>query len=409
VAESKDAMLKLRSCILFSTADWSEPYWTNKQHTARILVQRGWRVLYVESVGLRTPKLGSVRDWKRIWRRLWSGLRSVVIGPAKAETGLWVLSPLMLPSKHHLPIVRKFNQAMLRWVIARFVGAHGFSEPVVWTYHPFMLDAISTLGRGPLVYHCVDDLTAIPGIDVAAFQQAERELLELSEAVFTTAAALKARCSLHNPNTYFFANVADADHFGRAIKPGNVPADITTIPEPRIIYHGVLSDFKVDFKLIFDAARVRPDWHWIFIGEEREGQRSAFVPQLSQLPNVHFLGYRSYEQLPDYLRGMNVGLLPTLLNEYTRSMFPMKFYEYLAAGLPVVSTPLDFAKEPLAGLEVAGNVEEFVRAIAMQLDRGRLTAEEAVSAVGENTWDRRLEKMLAIVFHLEAAGVEPAI
>jgi glycosyltransferase involved in cell wall biosynthesis len=406
VAESKDAVLKRRDCILFSTADWSEPYWTNKQHTARILAQRGWRVLYVESVGLRSPKLGSARDWKRIWRRLWSGLRSVVIGPPRGEAGLWVLSPLMLPSKHHLPIVRKFNQAMLRWSISRFASAHRFSEPVVWTYHPFMLEAVAEFERGPLVYHCVDDLTAIPGVDVVAFERAERELLAQSEAVFTTAVALKERCALHNPNTYFFANVADADHFGRATQPGKIPADVAEIPEPRIIYHGVLSDFKVDFQLILGAARACPNWHWIFIGEEREGQRSAFVPQLSELPNVHFLGYRSYQQLPDYLRGMNVGLLPTLLNEYTRSMFPMKFYEYLAAGLRVVSTPLDFAKEPLAGLEVGGNVDAFIRGIDLQLERGRLTADEAASAVGENTWERRLEKMLAIIFHIEEAGVE---
>lgn len=406
MAEIRDAVNQPRDCILFSTADWSEPYWTNKQHTARILAQRGWRVLYVESVGLRTPKLGSARDWKRIWRRLWSGLRSVVIGPPLRETGVWVLSPLMFPSKHHLPVVRRFNQAMLRWTLSRFARSHRFSEPLVWTYHPFMLDGISTLARGPLVYHCVDDLAAIPGVDVAAFERAEHDLLESSEAVFTTAAALKARCSQHNSNTHFFANVVDAEHFGRAALSGATPADLAAIPQPRIVYHGVLSDFKVDFQLILDAANARPDWHFIFIGEEREGQRSAFVPRLSQLPNVHFLGYRSYEQLPDYLRGMNVGLLPTLLNEYTRSMFPMKFYEYLAAGLPVVSTPLDFARVPLAGLEVGGDLDAFLRAITAQLERGRLSAAEAQAAVGDNTWERRLEKMLAIIFHVEQPDVE---
>ncbi|MDE1182992.1 glycosyltransferase [Paraburkholderia sp.] len=408
MAETNDAVHKPRDCILFSTADWSEPYWTNKQHTARILAQRGWRVLYIESVGLRSPKLGSARDWKRIWRRLWSGLRSFVVGPPQREHGVWVLSPLMFPSKHHLPIVRKFNQAMLRWTLSRFAGAHRFSEPLVWTYHPFMLEGIAALDRGPLVYHCVDDLAAIPGVDVAAFERAEHELLARSEAVFTTAAALEARCSQHNGNTHFFANVADAAHFGRAMQPGVVPADLAAIPEPRIIYHGVLSDFKVDFQLILDAAKARPDWHWIFIGEEREGQRSAFVPLLSQLPNVHFLGYRSYEQLPDYLRGMNVGLLPTLLNDYTRSMFPMKFYEYLAAGLPVVSTPLDFAREPLAGLKVGGDLDAFLHGVSVQLERGRLNADEVRAAVGDNTWERRLEKMLAIIFHVEEADVERA-
>ena len=101
---------------------------------------------------------------------------------------------------------------------------------------------------------------------------------------------------------------------------------------------------------------------------------------------------------------MRVGVLPTLLNEYTRSMFPMKFYEYLAAGLPVVSTPLDFAKEPRAGLEVGGDADAFIAAIEKQLARGKLTASEAVAAVGENTWERRLDKMLAITFQGRAPG-----
>jgi glycosyltransferase involved in cell wall biosynthesis len=93
---------------------------------------------------------------------------------------------------------------------------------------------------------------------------------------------------------------------------------------------------------------------------------------------------------------MNVGVLPTLLNDYTRSMFPMKFFEYLAAGLPVVSTPLDFAKEPRAGLQVGGDASEFIAAIEKQLARGKLAPQEAKDAVGPNTWEQRLNKMLSI-------------
>lgn len=404
MVDSNDAVMTPRDCILFSTADWSEPYWTNKQHTARILAGQGWRVLYVESPGLRAPKVGSARDWKRIWRRLWSGVRSFVIGPPQRERGVWVLSPLVLPAMHHLQWGRRFNQAMLRASIRRFCKRHRLDVPVVWTYHPFMLEATSRLACGPLVYHCVDDLAAIPGVDVQAFGTAERELLARCDAVFTTAAALRDRCARHNANTHFFPNVADAEHFGRAMMPTPVPADLATIPEPRIGYHGVLSDFKIDFPLLISAASARPDWHWVFIGQEREGQRSELAASLAQLPNVHFLGYRGYAELPDYLRGVSVGLLPTLLNDYTRSMFPMKFYEYLAAGVPVVSTPLDFTKTPHAGLEVGADADRFIEAIEQQLKRGRLSRDEVTAAVGENTWEQRLKKMLAITFRLCSAN-----
>lgn len=404
MVDGKNAVSAARDCVLFSTADWDEPYWTNKQHTASILAARGWRVLYVESVGFRSPKVGSGRDWARLWRRLWRGVQSLVLGPPRRAANIWVLSPLMVPAGHHLPFVRSLNQALLRFSVARFAKGHRYKDPVVWTYHPYMLDSISTLPRGPLVYHCVDDIAAIPGVDVNAFRSAQQALLGRCEAVFTTAMSLREVCLPFNRNTHFFGNVVDDAHFGEARADGPIPAELAAIPEPRLVYHGVLSDFKVDFPLLMQTARARPQWQWVIIGEEREGQRSELLAQLARLPNVHLLGYRSYQLLPRYLRGMRVGVLPTLLNEYTRSMFPMKFYEYLAAGLPVVSTPLDFAKEPRAGLEVGGDANAFITAIEKQLARGKLSAQEAVAAVGENTWERRLDKMLAITFAGHAPG-----
>lgn len=398
MADSQEFARPAGDCILFSTADWDEPYWTNKQHTARVLARLGLRVLYVESVGLRSPKIASGKDWKRIWRRLWRGLRSNLIGPREHEPNVWVLSPLMFPAKHHWPIVRVFNQAILRHCVARFVRKQALFEPIVWAYHPFMLEAVADLARCSLVYHCVDDLAAIPGVDVEAFERAQQRLLALCDAVFTTAPALYERCSRHNANTHYFANVVDAEHFGRAQDAGPLPPDLAAIPGPRLVYHGVLSDFKVDFSLILSAARLRPDWQWIFIGGEREGQHSEFVSELKQHQNVHFIGYRTYEELPAYLRGMSVGLLPTLLNNYTRSMFPMKFFEYLAAGLPVVSTPLDFTKEQSAALEVAATPDAFVAAIERQLQRGRLTRAEASAYVADNTWDTRTVKMLSYIW-----------
>nr|WP_233176890.1 glycosyltransferase [Ralstonia sp. ASV6] len=383
---------------MFSTADWDEPYWTNKQHTARALARQGWRVLYVESVGLRAPRMSSGKDWSRIWHRLWRGLRSTLFAPPQRESNLWVLSPLMVPAMHHWPLVRGFNQALLRWSVGRFAKKHACRRPILWTYHPFMLPAVQNLQHGPLVYHCVDDLAAVPGVDVAAFRRAQQQLLGRSDAVFTTAVALLEQCRPHNANTHFFANVVDAEHFGTALSAQALPADLAVIPGPRLVYHGVLSDFKVDFALLLAAVAMRPDWQWVFIGEEREGQRSEFVSRLRERPNVHFLGYRSYADLPGYLRGMSVGLLPTQLNDYTRSMFPMKYFEYLAAGLPVVSTPLDFTRHQSQGLEIGADAAQFVAAIERQLARGKLSHAEAKAYVGENTWDARTLKMLEYVW-----------
>lgn len=384
-------------CILFATADWDTPYWTNKQHTAAHLAKAGWRVLYVESVGLRAPKVGSGTDWSRILKRLWRGLR----GPRQVEDRIWVYAPLVVPFRHNHPWVRAFNQGWLSRTIGRFMRHQRFRLPMVWTYHPYMLETRAWLNGDPvtatgkLVYHCVDDLAAIPGIDAQAFDHEERALLAQADAVFTTAQALYDKCSVHNNNVHNLPNVVDFGHFARAHEPGPIPVDLSTIPHPRLAYVGALSDFKVNFGLLRDVASARPDWHIVLIGSEREGQRDPQLAILASLPNVHLLGHRPYHQLPDYLRGMDVGLLPTHVNDYTRSMFPMKYFEYLAAGLPVVSTPLAFTEQQRAGLKVAGQAEGFRLAIAEQLAHGRFNRTQSERMVGEHTWGSRLKVMLA--------------
>lgn len=386
-------------CILFATADWDTPYWTNKQHTAVHLAKAGWRVLYVESVGLRTPKVGSGTDWRRIIKRLWRGLR----GPRQVEERIWVYSPLVIPFRHDHPWVRKFNQGWLSHTVGRFIRRHRFSQPMVWTYHPYVLETKAWLDRHPatrtghLVYHCVDDLAAIPGIDSQAFLKEERSLLAQADAVFTTSHALHEKCSAHNANVLNTPNVVDFGHFAQAHEPGVLPPELANVSRPRLVYVGALSDFKVNFSLLREVAMARPSWQVILIGSEREGQRDAELAKLAELPNVHMLGHRPYEQLPALLAFMDVGLLPTHVNEYTRSMFPMKYFEYLAAGLPVVSTPLAFTRDHDAGLEVADSASEFVGAVEAQLAHGRFSLEQSRQLVGEHTWEARLVSMLTSV------------
>jgi glycosyltransferase involved in cell wall biosynthesis len=191
--------------------------------------------------------------------------------------------------------------------------------------------------------------------------------------------------------------VVDAEHFGRALDDGPIPEDLAVIPEPRLGYHGVLSDYKIDFQLLLDVARMNPKWSFVFIGEEREGQSSPLVLKLSLLPNVHFLGYRSYEVLPSYLRGIQIGLLPSLVNEYTRSMFPMKYYEYMAAGLRVVSTRLDFLLFMKLHIYVAESAEEFSSEITKILSIGKYDTDDIGCFIKDNTWQSRLNKMLNIL------------
>lgn len=386
-------------CILFATADWDTPYWTNKQHTAAHLAKAGWRVLYVESVGLRAPKVGSGTDWRRMLKRVWRSLH----GPRQVGDRIWVYAPLVIPFKHNNPMVRAFNQGWLTRTIKKFIHQHGFHLPMVWTYHPYILETRAALNSNPttatgkLVYHCVDDLSAVPGIDAKAFAQEEKSLLHSANAVFTTSLTLAEKFQNHKHKVYNFSNVVDVEHFWQARKPGPIPDDLAQIQEPRLGYIGALSDFKVDFRLLLEVAKRNPQWSFVIIGEEREGQKDPLLIQLSHLNNVHMLGHRPYSELPRYLRGMSAGLLPTLVNPYTNSMFPMKFYEYLSAGIPVVTTRLKFTEEcKLDTVFVAENSYDFSNCIFKAINnKATLPSKEFLER--HHSWDARLKKMLTIL------------
>ena len=154
----------MKDFIFFATADWDTPYLTNKQHMAKEFARIGHRILYIESVGIRKPKIISGIDLKRIFFRFFRGVR----GPKKvdANTNVWVLAPLVFPFGHGNKWIKLFNQSVMKWQMNCFLKQYGFFSPFIWTYHPYILDVIKNLGiRNKLIYHCVDDLSAVPGID----------------------------------------------------------------------------------------------------------------------------------------------------------------------------------------------------------------------------------------------------
>jgi len=381
-----------QAIVLFSTADWHCPYWTNKQHIASRLGARGFRVLYVESIGLRSPGVNT-SDFVRICRRL-----QRTIGPiSEVQKNVWVLSPLTIPGAGHSSPVAQFNDWQMRNRIRSWLRSVCSIRPIIWTYHPHMLRVAKALDPKALVYHCVDNLGAIPRINREEFEKAERELLVCSDQVFTTSPELRERCSALAPGrTDYFGNVADTDHFATARKPGPIPADLAAIPQPRLAYIGVLSDFKTDFALIEATARVHPEWHFVFIGEEREGQRSASVERLKALPNVHFLGWKPYAELPGYLRGISVALLPQLTNDYTRAMFPLKYFEYLSAGRPVVTTKLPALAEFSTLHREASGTDSFANAIADALSAPNIVPLDH-PVLRSHSWEARIDAMLQLI------------
>jgi glycosyltransferase involved in cell wall biosynthesis len=222
-------------------------------------------------------------------------------------------------------------------------------------------------------------------------------MADRADLIFTTAPALQRRFHAWAPGkTHFLPNVADYEHFRKAAGALPIPPDIASIPRPRIGFVGAIADYKVDFNLVARIAQRRPEWHWVLIGKVGEGQPGTNVDKLSA-PNIRLMGPRPYEDLPTYLAHFDVVVLPCPLNDYTQSMFPMKFFEYLAAGKPVVSTRLDALLGFSQACMLAQDADEFEDFLAMSI-AGQGPEPAACDALArQHTWETRMASMLAVL------------
>lgn len=389
---STAGLMKRADIVLLSTAEWDNPFWTNKQHVACEFAARGHRTFYIESLGLRRPSV-STRDLRRMVRRVARATR----GPRQVRQNLWVWSPLVLPFQSSRP-VRILNRLLLRTALSLHLRIRGIRRDLLWTYNPMTTRFLDVSQWNQVVYHCVDDIAAQPGMPAAAIETADMELTAASDIVFTTAPRLAELRTPWNPHTYFLPNVVDYEHFSQAREEElRVPADLLAIPGPRLGFVGAVSGYKLDFQLLRSLAERRPDWSFVLIGQVGAGDPWTDPTLLEGLSNLHLLGPRPYQELPTYLKGFDVALLPNQLNEYTASMFPMKFFEYLAAGLPVVSVDLPALRDFREAATVCVGVDGFEKGLEKTLSGMGPDPKTGDTLAQQHTYAARTERMMRML------------
>jgi glycosyltransferase involved in cell wall biosynthesis len=392
--------LRDRDIVCVGFADWDTELWTNQHHLMARLAREN-RVLFVESLGLRRPQLAG-RDLSRIARRVRRGLQ-----PPRATDGLHVLSPLVLPF-HGNRLARAVNRRLLNALLRRATRRLGMRRPILWSYVPQAETLIGALEPKLVVYHCVDDIAAQERIDTASFRAAESRFAARADLVLASAPALAARMRELSGDVLYAPNVADTDLFARALGPGRTDPALAELAHPLIVFTGAIVAVKLDIPLLVALARARAQWSFALVGPIGPGEPRADVSALSDEPNIHLLGHRSYKQLPDVLRGADAGLIPYALNELTRSIFPMKVYEYLAAGLPVVATPLP-ALADVEAIATAPDAEGIARLLDEALAADTPERRRARSrAAAEHSWERRLQEIAAAIDALPPSQPKPA-
>jgi glycosyltransferase involved in cell wall biosynthesis len=318
------------------------------------------------------------------------------------ECGVVVMTPHLSSALDSEGLARE-----QRALLDRSLLEHRIDHPVLWFYTPMALEFASHIPASAIVYDCMDELSAFRGAP-ARLQAREQELFARADVVFTGGHQLFEAKRREHPHVYAFPSSVDRDHFARAREPIAEPEDQRAIPRVRLGYAGVI-DERLDLDLLAAVADADPAWHVVMIGPVVKVHPCT----LPRRPNLHYLGMKGYESLPSYMAGWDVALMPFALNEATRLISPTKTLEYLAAGKPVVSTPVRDVVRPYAekGLVRIGQGEAFVREIAAALvdppEPRRALADALVAQTSwDATWRRMSELMTGLAPTLRAPSVE---
>lgn len=294
------------------------------------------------------------------------------------------------------PCLRGQEDATLRVLLDRALAGVG-GAVVRWYYTPMMLSFSDHVPTACIVYDCMDELSAFKGAPPELLTR-EQLLIDRADLVFTGGTSLYEAKRGRHPDVHAFPSSVDVAHFRRGRTVVTVPDDQAAIPTPRLGFAGVI-DERMDLTLVATLADAHPEWSLVMIGPVAKIDEA----DLPRRPNIHYLGGRSYAALPDYMAGWDVALMPFALNEATRFISPTKTPEYLAAGCPVVSTPIvDVVRHygHLDGVLIGETPTAFVAACeaAMALRADDTDWRDSADAqLASGSWDRTVSAMKALI------------
>jgi glycosyltransferase involved in cell wall biosynthesis len=383
------------SIVCLSSQEWSTDLPTNRQQIMLRASRRGHEILFIET-GHFTGR--------HLWRLLGAGSRRSLarrlFATESVAPGIRVRKSLnLLPWGQKYRLANRLNSLVTAQLVR--IVARSLPEPrVLWIYDPCAAHVAGSCGEALAAYDCVDDYVEQAGPDRqrrALVAAGDRRAAHVAKLVFATTSPLYERLSRVNTRTHLVPNAGDYDHFRPAADPSFAAPEVRDLARPTLGFAGNFLASKVDFELLEAVARARPEWTLLLIGPARS-ETEEKLQRLGRLPNVVWLGPKPYEELPRYVAGFDVGLIPYTTNAYTQSCFPLKVYEYLAAGKPIVASGLP----ELAGMEpdvaLVEGKDELIGAVDAALGRvSSADRERRIALAARNTWETRTERLLEFV------------
>lgn len=322
-------------------------------------------------------------------------------GLTQVNQGLFTFVPPPWLPYSSRPSLNRPLEGLRASYIRRLLDRLGMARPILYVWHPAFIDIVERFEAPLVVYHCYDEYAAFRGANREQLEAQEARLLQRADLVFTVSPGLRDRRVGQNPQTFVVRNGVDADYFGTALAPETVVApDIASIPRPIVGCITRVVPEYFDAGLLLEVFRRRPGWSLVVIGPESPAHVSGAedLSELKAQPNVHFLGARPFDSLPAHLKAMDVCAIPYRLTGNTQLADPLKMYEYLAAGRPIVSVPLDFADDVQPFVRTAATADEWIAAIEEALTGDSADLRVARQTVAhDNTWDQRVEQISNLV------------
>lgn len=345
-----------------------------------------WDFVFQRPQHLLTRALDSMRVL--FWEEpVWTEEEQPRLDTIVSSEGVIVLRPY---------IPHGFDEALtLRGLLDGMLLEQRVSDPIVWYYTPCAIVFSDHVARRMTVYDCMDELSAFAGADPTLPAQ-ERALMRRADVVFTGGHSLYEAKAQHHSRVHAFPSGVETEHFGPARSGLPDPLDQAGIPYPRAGFYGVI-DERLDTGLLGAVADLRPGIQFVLIGPTAKLDEA----DLPRRPNIHYLGIRIYSELPAYVANWQVALMPFAITAATRYISPTKTPEYLAAGLPVVSTPItDVIRQygRLPGVAIAHDPATFAAAIdrALRLDPADWWP-GADAVLAGKSWDATWARMLSLL------------
>lgn len=383
--------------IYFAGGFYHQPAWTNRQHIATGL-SHTHPVLYVE------PRVWVIRYIIRNWRRpsvvtkfLWR-----LVAWERISDQLIIISQAnLLPGSRESKLLSSFNHALNRWLVLGKAWWLGFLPPkTVWIYDTEAAEYLSAFPQAFVFYDCVDDHAAQAGVDRNSRRVEEEEaaILKRADVVTVTSRHLYELKKPFNSNTHLVLNAGDVETFLAITTPSSPTANPPLLRKERkyqIILGtvGALDSYKVDFDLLLAVAKKQPGWQFVFVGKPVVDRKNKTLTKLQALPNVKLLGQYPREAVPAIVHQFDVCLIPYKHSRYNRSSFPLKFWEFMATGKPIIVSGLPELKPYQPLISYVKTADEFIAAATKALANPTRGKDERIQLAKAHSWEKRIEAL----------------